>query len=101
MSSSDHHYLRFEVQPKVTSELSIRQTIHRALLESFGLTGGTIYLDVLWVSEDGLEMVIRVDPQDARNVLAATTSLSSPRIRLVEESSFLPSLLRSQIHPTF
>ncbi|KAJ3934076.1 MAG: hypothetical protein NXY57DRAFT_890881 [Lentinula lateritia] len=93
MLTSNYHYLRFELQPKVTSEISIRQNIHQALLDSFGITGGSIHLDILWVSDDGLETVVRVDSRDARKVLAAATSSSFPKFQLVKESSFLPSLL--------
>ncbi|KAJ3742800.1 hypothetical protein DFH05DRAFT_1401224 [Lentinula detonsa] len=93
MLTSTHHYLHLKLQPKITSELSIRQSIHQALLDSFGITGGSIHLDILWISDDSAEIIVRVDPRDARNVLAAATSLSSPKIQLVKESHFLPSLL--------
>ncbi|KAF9074365.1 hypothetical protein BDP27DRAFT_1444219 [Rhodocollybia butyracea] len=123
MFISNHHYLHLRLAPpKVSSSnshsptsvldidaLGIRQTIHHALSESFGTTGGSIYLDVLWVSDsvgsegrsDSVEVVIRVNPQDARNVLAALTATRSTtpqmQIHLVKESPFLPALLSRDV----
>ncbi|KAE9401842.1 hypothetical protein BT96DRAFT_1089496 [Gymnopus androsaceus JB14] len=97
MLKSNHHYLHLALQPRVPGALSIRQSIHEALLESFGITGGSIHLDVLWVSDDGSEIVLRVDPQDASNVLAAATVSSSPKMQLIKESPFLPSLLSRDV----
>ncbi|KAJ4480869.1 hypothetical protein J3R30DRAFT_3287989, partial [Lentinula aciculospora] len=98
---TSNHYLRLKLLPKIPSELSIRQSLHRALLDSFGTTGGSIHLDVLWVSDDGSETVVRVNPRrvSSKNVLAAATSSASPKFQLVKESPFLPSLLSAE--PTF
>ena len=63
MLTSDHRYLRLSLQPYVPEELRIRHNLHQALLESFGVTGGSINLDVLWVAHDGSETVIRVHPE--------------------------------------
>ncbi|KAF5381525.1 hypothetical protein D9757_008129 [Collybiopsis confluens] len=97
MLNSNYHYLRLSLEPKEQEQLRIRYTIQQALLETFGITAGSIYLDILWVAQDGSDVVIRIRPDDARNVLAAATSWSSPKMQLVKESSFLPSLLSETV----
>lgn len=57
---SSYHYIRFSVTPASLDGLTIRKTIQDALLQSFGLVSANIYMDVLWLAEDGLEVVVRV-----------------------------------------
>ena len=59
----DQHYLKFSVDPHCSDALTVRKTIQDALLQSFGLTSANIYLDVLWLAEDGTGVVIRVQTQ--------------------------------------
>ncbi|KAJ7055197.1 hypothetical protein C8F01DRAFT_462848 [Mycena amicta] len=84
--------------------LTIRQTLQESLAQSFGLTASDSHLDVLWVgatpqdSEQGKEYgtcVVRVaSGTDASRVRAAiTASVASPRMELIRNSTFLPSLL--------
>ncbi|KAF9484189.1 hypothetical protein BDN70DRAFT_798198 [Pholiota conissans] len=92
--TSENHYLRFSVTPSTKNELAIRKTIADALTQSFGLTSAATYVDVLWISEDGNDCVIRVGEGDATRVSAALASWTeSQRLSLTKESSFLPSVL--------
>ncbi|KAK0498987.1 hypothetical protein EDD18DRAFT_1154790 [Armillaria luteobubalina] len=88
----DYYYMRFSVSPKTTDALSLRQTIQSALVQTFGIAGGSIYLDNLWVAEDGNETVLRTRKGDSAMIVAAVTSALTPRISLQKESSFLPAL---------
>ncbi|KAK0460702.1 uncharacterized protein EV420DRAFT_1478451 [Desarmillaria tabescens] len=90
--NTNYHYMRFLVSPKTADALSLRQAIQNALVQTFGIVGGSIYLDILWVAEDGNEMVLRTTKEDSTKIVAAVTSASTPRISLQKESSFLPAL---------
>ncbi|KAK0219651.1 hypothetical protein EDD85DRAFT_780206 [Armillaria nabsnona] len=90
--NTDYHYMRFSVSPKAADALSLRQAIQSALVQTFGIAGGSIYLDILWVVEDGNEMVLRTAKGDSTMIVAAVTSVLTPRISLQKESSFLPAL---------
>ena len=64
--SSDYHYLRFKITPPTKDILMIRKTIADCLVQSFGSTVASIYLDILWIGDsdasddgDGKECVIR------------------------------------------
>ncbi|RDX47654.1 hypothetical protein OH76DRAFT_1405715 [Lentinus brumalis] len=92
--TSDYHYIRFSVSPASTDILTIRKSIQDALGQSFGLVSSHTYVDVLWIANDGSEVVVRIGPSDAPKLLAAVTAWTgSLRLSLVKESSFLPSLL--------
>ncbi|EKM52385.1 uncharacterized protein PHACADRAFT_61360, partial [Phanerochaete carnosa HHB-10118-sp] len=54
-----NHYIRFSVSPANTDGLTIRKALQDALLQSFGLTSANVYVDVLWLAEDGAEVVVR------------------------------------------
>ncbi len=58
---SSHHYIRFAANPPCTDALTLRKTIQDALLQSFGLTSANTYVDVLWVADDGTEVVARLN----------------------------------------
>lgn len=58
--SQGDHYIRFSVSPANTGGLIIRKTLQDALLQSFGLTSANVYVDVLWLAEDGVEVIVRV-----------------------------------------
>ncbi len=62
----DYNYMRFSVSPKTADTLSLRQAIQSALVQTFGIAGGSIYLDILWVVEDGNEMVLRTNERVGR-----------------------------------
>lgn len=55
------HFVRFSITPACSDELSARKTIQDALLQAFGLTSVNLYIDLLWLAEDGTEAVIRVN----------------------------------------
>ena len=62
--SPDYHYLRFKITPPTKDVLMIRKTITDCLVQSFGSTVASIYLDILWVDDSdhdggGKECVIR------------------------------------------
>lgn len=59
-SNTGNHYLRLAVTPPRADGLSVRKTLQDALLQSFGLTSANTYIDVLWLAEDGAEVVVRV-----------------------------------------
>ena len=66
----DYYYLRFKITPPTKDVLMIRKTISDCLVQSFGSTVVSMYLDVLWIDDsdhdddgpgdgDGKECVIR------------------------------------------
>jgi hypothetical protein len=62
--SPDYHYLRFKITPPTKDVLMIRKTITDCLVQSFGSTVASMYLDILWIDDsdddgDGKECVIR------------------------------------------
>lgn len=86
-----------------------------SLAEAFGVTASGTYLDILWIAEDGSNVILRIvaesvmskkfifagnelDIRDAPNLLAAvvTTTMGSLRFSMVRETSFLPSLLSNE-----
>ncbi|TFK36058.1 hypothetical protein BDQ12DRAFT_257713 [Crucibulum laeve] len=88
------HFMRLSISPPTADALTVRKVISDALNATFGLTSASTYVDVLWVKEDGEECVLRTGLEDVMKVLAAITSSSdSPRLSVVKESPFLPSLL--------
>ncbi|KIY48573.1 hypothetical protein FISHEDRAFT_43010 [Fistulina hepatica ATCC 64428] len=88
------HYIRLHLSPAGRDPLSVRKSIQDALAQSFGATSAGTYLDILWISDDGEECVIRVDRSDTARVLAAAMASSAPgqMFTLVKESSFLPAV---------
>ncbi|KAH9922223.1 uncharacterized protein B0H18DRAFT_879512 [Fomitopsis serialis] len=94
---SSYHYARFSVAPACADALSIRKSIQDAFTQSFGLVSANTHVDVLWVADDGSEAVVRLAESEATKLLASVTAYSGrPRLSLVKESSFLPSLLSVQ-----
>lgn len=55
------HFVRLSITPACVDDLSARKTIQDALLQAFGLTSANLYIDLLWLAEDGTEAVIRVN----------------------------------------
>lgn len=104
--------------PPCSDALTLRKSIQDALGHSFGIVYSNTYVDVLWVAEDGSEMVIRIAERyafffastfkacltpvynyrsEAAKLLASVTAYQgSPRLSLVKESPFLPSLLSTR-----
>ncbi|CAL1698211.1 unnamed protein product [Somion occarium] len=98
--ANDYHYIRLSVNPPSTEALSLRKAMQDALSQSFGLISANTYIDVLWLSDDGSQMVVRVSNSEARKVMAAVATFTgSPALSVVKESSFLPSLLSSKPYP--
>ncbi|KAF9262059.1 hypothetical protein L218DRAFT_960677 [Marasmius fiardii PR-910] len=95
---SRYHYLLLSFSPPLppNSELKIRQTIHESLIQSFGVTLGSIYVDILSLKEGGSEAVVRVDAADVKAIMASLT-VHSLNIRVVKETAFLPSLLSTRV----
>lgn len=46
--------------PPCSDALTLRKSIQDALGQSFGMVYSNTYVDVLWVAEDGSELVIRI-----------------------------------------
>ncbi|KAI0633014.1 hypothetical protein C8Q77DRAFT_1121076 [Trametes polyzona] len=91
---STYRYIRFAVSPPCADALTLRKTIQDALGQSFGLVSSHTYVDLLWISDEGTAVVVRIGENDAPKLLAAVTaSNATPRLSLVKESSFLPALL--------
>ena len=57
---TENHYIRFSITPSTQDVLILRKALSDALTQTFGTTCASIYLDILWVSEQGTSMVIRV-----------------------------------------
>ncbi|TFK29165.1 hypothetical protein FA15DRAFT_610895 [Coprinopsis marcescibilis] len=93
ISTHDKHYIRFSVSPPTSDALSLRKAIADSLTEAFGATSTSTRVDILWIAEDGKEMVIRTHPEDAPKILASVvTSSERPRLSVLQESPFLPTL---------
>ncbi|RDB17738.1 hypothetical protein Hypma_001052 [Hypsizygus marmoreus] len=115
---SEHHYIRFAVSPPTTDALTLRKALQDALTQTFGITSAGLYTDILWSADDGAQFVVRVRKgsvlhsryldikriprlriyipmsRDAAKFLSAAVAWSDqPRISLVKESPFLPSLI--------
>jgi len=56
----DSHYLLLSMNPPTQDVLTIRKTISDALELSFGMTFFAVYIDILWVDNEGAKSVIRV-----------------------------------------
>ncbi|PCH43159.1 hypothetical protein WOLCODRAFT_164278 [Wolfiporia cocos MD-104 SS10] len=95
--SSSYHYIRLSVSPPCADVLTLRKTMQDALLQTFGLLSANTYIDVLSLAEDGSEVVVRIAKNEAAKLLAAVAAFAgSPRLSVIKESPFLPSLLLSQ-----
>ncbi|KAI0742877.1 hypothetical protein C8Q80DRAFT_1109328 [Daedaleopsis nitida] len=93
-----YHYIRFAVSPPCRDILTIRKTTQDALGQSFGLVSSHTYIDILWLADDGAAVVLRLGESDAPKLLAAVAAATNtPRLSLVKESSFFPSLLSIDI----
>lgn len=57
---SSHHYIRFSILPPCDDELILRKIFQNALQQAFGVVTASMYLDILWVAEDGSGIVVRV-----------------------------------------
>ncbi|KIM82023.1 hypothetical protein PILCRDRAFT_8260 [Piloderma croceum F 1598] len=90
---SEYHYILFSVSPPCDA-LAIRKALQDSLAQSFGVTSSNTYLDILWVADPGVAAVVRASQPDAVKIMASVVaSTSSPRISVIEDSAFLPSLL--------
>ena len=106
---SEDYYIQFSLSPPCTDPLTIRKTLQDGLIQSFGIVSSS-YLDVLWVSDDGEQTVVRVHKQsvysihactlmtaligdsDAPKILGAVVGCTaSPRMSVIQDSCFLPS----------
>ncbi|KZT00276.1 uncharacterized protein LAESUDRAFT_688338 [Laetiporus sulphureus 93-53] len=97
-SPLSYHYIKFSVSPPCTDALLLRKSLQDALDQSFGLVSANTYVDVLWVSEEGSETVVRIAHREAAKLMAATTVYQGPRkLSVLKESPFLPTLSSVQI----
>jgi len=96
--STDYHYIRVSIFPPTQDILTLRKTMSDALAECFGITSGSMYLDILSLESHGKECLVRTrNAIDARKVVAALAVAETPvRLALIMESPFLPSLLNSE-----
>ncbi|KAG7445241.1 uncharacterized protein BT62DRAFT_897249, partial [Guyanagaster necrorhizus] len=58
LMNTKYHYMQFSVSPKISNVLSVHQAIQSTLIQVFGVADRSIYLDILWVAEEGNETVI-------------------------------------------
>ncbi|KAI0258733.1 hypothetical protein BC834DRAFT_910040 [Gloeopeniophorella convolvens] len=92
-ASTTHHYIRFALSPPCADALLVRRALQEALAQSFGAALSHTYLDVLWVADTGEACVVRTSPDDAASVMAAAAVASGrPRLAVLRESPFLPSI---------
>ncbi|PPR02303.1 hypothetical protein CVT24_011641 [Panaeolus cyanescens] len=91
---SQKHYIRFSVNPPTKDALTIRKALANAISDSHGITAAGTFLDILYVSDEGKDCVIRLNRNDTSMVVSAMASaVEEPRLSVVKESPFLPSLL--------
>jgi hypothetical protein len=115
---SEYHYIRLAISPSNSDALVLRKTLQDSLTQTFGITASSTYIDILWVANGGEEFVVRVGNgsvlflaqqhvwmlicgylvhyigSDAAKILAAIVAWSdSPKMTMIKESPFLPSLL--------
>ena len=57
---STYHYVRLAVAPACADALSIRKAIQDAFTQTFGLVSASTHVDVLWLADDGSEVVVRL-----------------------------------------
>jgi len=58
---SGFHYLRLSLEGRPFDALSLRKLVSDALATTFGATSEATYLDILWLSPEGNECVIRAN----------------------------------------
>ncbi|OSX58012.1 hypothetical protein POSPLADRAFT_1124173, partial [Postia placenta MAD-698-R-SB12] len=91
---SSYHYVRFTATPSCTDAVTVRKSIQDALGQTFGMLYANTYVDILWIADDGSETVVRVAASEAAKLMASVAVYQgSPRLSVVKESPFLPSLL--------
>jgi hypothetical protein len=56
---SEYRYIHLAVSPPCSEVLTLRKALQDALLPTFGISSWT-YLDILWVSENGGDTIVRV-----------------------------------------
>lgn len=112
--SNGYHYILFSIVPSTPDPFAIRHAMQNALIQAFGIVGGSLYVDVLWVAEDGSETVVRVRQpfvllfsmiyvstdshhSDINKLVAAMTLVSTGvRMSKKKDSAFLPSLISAE-----
>jgi hypothetical protein len=57
---TENHYMRLSITPATKEELTLRKTVTDALMQGFGATSSSTFLDLLWLSDEGTECVFRV-----------------------------------------
>ena len=58
----EYHYLHFKITPPTQDVLMIRKNIVDHLVQNFGSTVASTYMDILWIGDDdsdGTECVLR------------------------------------------
>ncbi|EIN05182.1 hypothetical protein PUNSTDRAFT_137863 [Punctularia strigosozonata HHB-11173 SS5] len=93
-----HHYIRIDVSPPTSDALALRKLIQDAAASTSGLVHSS-HVDVLWVADSGDHAVLRTNPLEAQQIMAAialtplSQNASSTRLSVAKDSPFLPSLL--------
>ncbi|KAF8621320.1 hypothetical protein AX15_007858 [Amanita polypyramis BW_CC] len=91
---STYRYIRLSVVPPMQDALTLRKAVQDGLGQLFGITSSSVYVDILWINDDGSQFVLRVNEGDAGKLLAAVaTTGEPPRLSLIKQSTFLPALL--------
>lgn len=57
-----YHYIRYSISPACNDALTVRKHIQDALLQSFGLTSANLQTDILWIDDNGTDVVLRLRP---------------------------------------
>ncbi|KAG1852124.1 hypothetical protein DFJ58DRAFT_416287 [Suillus subalutaceus] len=95
--SKKQSYILLSINPPCADALKLRKAMQDGLMETFGITASGTYLDILWIAESGLEVVIRLSEEDAPKLMAAVViTPASPRLSAIKQTNFLPSLTLSK-----
>ncbi|KIY67065.1 hypothetical protein CYLTODRAFT_422890 [Cylindrobasidium torrendii FP15055 ss-10] len=82
------YFIAFTLSPPTPTPYTIQRAIQGAMNQTFGVVGGSVYVDVVWVAQDGARCVVRVgDAKSASKLLAATASASSSSLRFSESKT--------------
>ena len=65
---SMHRYIRLSVVPPSLNSLSLRKSLQDSLDSLFGVTSASIYVDILWLADDGSQLILRVNEQSVQRM---------------------------------
>ncbi|KAF8717650.1 hypothetical protein AX14_012075 [Amanita brunnescens Koide BX004] len=63
----------------------------------FGATCAATYIDILWIDDEGSQLVLRANKEDVTRLLTAVAMMTGPlRLSVIRQSAFLPALLSAR-----